>query len=467
MLDCAAGVASLILWRPHWLGGILMWIIVSCAYAEPQGAPHIQWVHCPNGYHAGYSAATMRCGWFDTGQRLDGQPVRLRLTRLQAHPDRPTPHPVIYVPGGPGDPGGQDKNALWQWRRFQQQAGWPADMIVFDPRSTGHSTPRLGCPVNQKHRGSIRMADCFHALGAKTANSLGITAQVADLHRLIQGLGQGSAVLWAESYGAVMVRRLLAKHPDDVRMLVLGSPVLAPKSLAQREPQAFVRWRADQIRYCRHRVTCRLTVPSARFLIDGLIAALEHNPVKIGWGRPPRAAREITINASALRTMLLLSGYQKNQGEKVIATLRHALNQPAALAALAGPLAALKSHGSRRAPVYWSTRCQLAPPKSGYGICRHWPVKRLKPIPVHHFVPTLVLTGQQDVLTPAPKAVHFVLSHPGRQWLPVAGIGHGVLFDSACARQAVRTFIATGGTWLGARHCRNRAPSVSKLNGVE
>jgi pimeloyl-ACP methyl ester carboxylesterase len=48
-----------------------------------------------------------------------------------------------------------------------------------------------------------------------------------DLHRLIQELGVGPVDLFASSGGAVNALALVAKHPEDVRMLIAHEPPLA------------------------------------------------------------------------------------------------------------------------------------------------------------------------------------------------------------------------------------------------
>jgi pimeloyl-ACP methyl ester carboxylesterase len=48
-----------------------------------------------------------------------------------------------------------------------------------------------------------------------------------DLHRLIQAIGGGPVDLFASSGGAVNALALVAKHPEDVRILVAHEPALA------------------------------------------------------------------------------------------------------------------------------------------------------------------------------------------------------------------------------------------------
>jgi len=55
-----------------------------------------------------------------------------------------------------------------------------------------------------------------------------------DLHRIIQQLGRGPVDLFASSGGAVNALALVAKHPEDVRVLVAHEPPIA-SALSDRE----------------------------------------------------------------------------------------------------------------------------------------------------------------------------------------------------------------------------------------
>ncbi len=301
------------------------------------------------------------------GCRIGGQPVRLRITRLQAHPEGPTRHPVIYIPGGPGDAAGQDVSALQAWRRFQQAAAWPLDLVIVDPRGTGLSTPRPFCPTVRGSAGTSRLAECFHRLGRGTAERLGARAQVADLHQLIATLGQGGAVLWAESYGALIARRLAAQHPATCACWFWIRRCCTRSRRGRDKPRPRNGAAASFCAPASRELSCRLAVPSLRATIDALRVWLQKHPATIAIAQPPLSARFVKIDGQMLRTLLLLSAYGHPDDMRVIRLLRRAAAQPAVLAALTGPLMALDRRSPRTAPVYWSTRCQFAQDPGGFG----------------------------------------------------------------------------------------------------
>lgn len=432
--------------KRRWVAQASLVIAGAQACVASTASPGLSWNGCAEDAIGRASAARMQCGWLNTGVRLNGVAVRLRVSRLLARPDRPSRHPVIYVPGGPGDPGGQTGAALRAWRGFQQRAAWPRDLVIFDPRGTGRSRPRPSCP-------KAALENCFKRLGLETAKALSIDAQVADLHRLIQAIDAGRAVLWAESFGAVIARRLQARHPADVQALVLDSPVLKPGRIAQRRRAELDRRRRQLMAGCLEDLGCRLGVPSASALLDGLMARFAVVPQTLAWADVPRRPRTIAVDGQALIAMLLLSGDGPVDSRALIARLRRSLAEPAALVPLAVPVQRLADRGARTAPVYWSSRC-AAPDAHESTICRQWPVAPVAPMARAAPVSTLVLAGSRDVLTPLDVSARFVLDGPQRQLLVVQGAAHGIVLGNACAQGVVRRFLVTEGAWLGAPVCR-------------
>jgi pimeloyl-ACP methyl ester carboxylesterase len=100
-------------------------------------------------------------------------------------------HPVLLIIGSPMGAAG-----------FVTLAGHFADrtVVTYDPRGSGRS---------QRTDGALETTPDEHA---------------DDLHRLICGLEAGQVDIFASSGGAVNALALVAKHPEQVRMLVAHEP---------------------------------------------------------------------------------------------------------------------------------------------------------------------------------------------------------------------------------------------------
>jgi pimeloyl-ACP methyl ester carboxylesterase len=109
-------------------------------------------------------------------------------------PAGPTDHPPLFVLGSPMGASG-----------FQTLASHFPDrtVITYDPRGAERST---------KDDPTSESTPEQHA---------------DDIHRVIEAVGLGPVDLFASSGGAVNALALVAKHPDDVRMLVAHEPPLA------------------------------------------------------------------------------------------------------------------------------------------------------------------------------------------------------------------------------------------------
>src|SRR5439155_24053812 len=95
---------------------------------------------------------------------------------------------------------------------FVTQAGHFTDrtVVTYDPRGAGRSKRTDG------------------------ASETTVEEQADDLHRLIDALGAGPVDIFASSGGAVNALALVARHPEQVRILVAPVP-LGAHELPDRE----------------------------------------------------------------------------------------------------------------------------------------------------------------------------------------------------------------------------------------
>ncbi|WP_158583533.1 alpha/beta fold hydrolase [Salinisphaera sp. Q1T1-3] len=303
----------------------------------------------------------MRCATLSTGGRLHDEPVRLAVRRLQAFPDKKLAHPVVFVPGGPGDAAGLKGAGLRAWRVFQQRAGWPRDLVLYDPRSTGASRPRIGCPPGVTDDDEP-LAACFAAVGAETAGRLGLSAQVADLHRLIVALGEGPVTLWAQSFGAQIGFRLAARYPGDVRNIILDSPVLEAEPLGVRTRHAMQARFQALIAHCARLLPCAIRPIGAGALLRGWLDGVAHAPFLLSHAEIPYPAHRLRVDPTTLLTAWLLAGYGPDHDSAVLAALRHALTDRQRLWPTMAGVARLSAGTAMRTPVFWSSRCAVRMP---------------------------------------------------------------------------------------------------------
>lgn len=463
----------------------LLGITVMLASPRSAMAASITWGDCDLATPEA-SAAAIDCGWLETGDRLAGEAVRLRVVRLRARPDRIDATPVVYVPGGPGSAAGLGPEALSGWQRWQQRARWPRDIVLFDPRATGRSRPRPTCESIRSRRlaaaaqapsagvefdQEARAAEgCYRSLGRETAAALGPAAQRGDLEALVAALGVDAVNLRAVSYGTRIARVYAQANSAQMRAMVLDSvyPFARNDLLALPAQIGGALARLDAS--CAAAPACGRksdAVPSD--LVDNLLARYASRPPTLALAGPEMPVEtRFKVTPYRLLLMVLMASYDANNAADTRARLQRARAGSAdALRPLAERLWRQALDSSRNEAVFWSTRCALGgavpsmsawrdalsrhpaiaaylAPARGAPVCDFWQVPRTAP-PAHDAslaAPALVVSGSEDAVTPPNWARAFADRHPRARLLTVAGAGHGASFTDACAIAAIGDFWA-------------------------
>lgn len=465
---------------------LLLLAVVAGAHAETEARGAIDWGGCPPSAGAA-SAAAMDCGWLTTGERLDGEAVRLRVVVLRASPDRHDPDPIIFLPGGPGDSAGLGAHRLARWRKWQQQAGWPHDVVLFDPRGTGESRPRFQCDKarivpyrRQPDRASSgsftaqgqAMRRCLRRLGPTVIEQLGPAAQLRDLAALANALGAKRVTLWAISYGTRIAQLFAHRHTGRVAQLILDSLVPFDRNellaLPRQIDSAVARLQAR----CSAR-TARCASRNPRAALTTLLARYADAPAQVSLVAYPGLSGRFEVTPYRLLIMLLLASYDTDNEADIAQRLERALRgDSVALAPLAARMASLDRAADRSDAVFWSTRCALAgaqrddewsamlartPMIAPYLVgarqasaCGDWAAPRT-PVPARDAalsVPVLVVAGLDDVITPARWARRFIGRHPRARGAWIADGAHASTLSNDCAQRAVAQFVAEPNTPL-------------------
>lgn len=192
---------------------------LALALSHPRTADALAFTPCPGG--GGFSCATLSVP-LDRSGGLAGS-VTLSLERLQAG-SAPSESAVVALAGGPGqaaipvasDLAGTISPAL---------AG--RDLIVFDQRGTG-SSGRLACSGLEGEGGIATIGQAFERCALQIGAPRGsYTTQesVADIEALRQAMGYRKLVLFGVSYGTKVALEYAERYPQSVEALVLDSVV--------------------------------------------------------------------------------------------------------------------------------------------------------------------------------------------------------------------------------------------------
>ncbi|MEA2323103.1 MAG: hypothetical protein QOD81_2953 [Solirubrobacteraceae bacterium] len=364
------------------------------------------------------------------------------------------------------------------------------DLLLVDPRGTGLSDA-TGCRVPQSATATpavlAAVAACGERLGPRRA-TLTTTEQVRDLEDVRAALGIPRLTLLGASYGTKVAAEYVRRFPASTDRVVLDSPVPVDGLDAASELPSLALPRV--MREVCWPPGCRLLAGDAdpRRALARLVARLQRHAMTGRVVGPTGASRRVRVDTQALYTLLLSSDGDPLMRVDVPAAIRAALDgDPAYLARLVGapagappapdedaidvgrfiaslcvesrlpwrpdaPLA-----GRRAALLAQLTRdaARFAPFPPGVvaaaanaTACLTWPATPA-PDPVAAVappVPTLILSGREDLRTPVEDARRTAAQYPDVRLLAVPDVGHSVLVNDPrrCALRGVASFLAGG-----------------------
>ena len=412
---------------------------------------------------------------------------------------------VIALAGGPG------QAAIPFTSQFVQLLGpivSTRDLIVFDQRGTGLSHP-LSCAAFEHLKSGLTPSAvkiCAGQIG-QTRGLYTTADTVADIEAIRQAGGYEKLVLYGTSYGTKVAERYAQEYPSHVEALVLDSVVPSSGRDAFNETTfAAVRRILHQLcagRSCAH-ITPEPVSDLARLVKRMGSGSLSGRFVN-DLGRPETGR----ISANDLLGVLMAGDFDPILRAEFPAAVRSALNgRTAALARLiARANSGEEAEGEESlsegfdTPLYYSTICEESvfpwarsasakarlaeatsalrtQPASAFSpftkanalalsdvpMCASWPFASAGPevdeAPLPN-VPTLILSGADDLRTPTAGAREVAAQIPDAQLLVVPNTGHSVLGSdpTSCAQNALQALFAN----KPVKQCEDKTPPALAL----
>jgi pimeloyl-ACP methyl ester carboxylesterase len=393
------------------------------------------------------------------------------------------------------------------------------DLIVLDQRGTGKSgllrcsgLERLGTRPNASP-GEMAAAGeaCANALGAARAHYATIDS-VEDVEAVRVALGEPRLTLYGTSYGTKVALAYAKRYPAQVDGLILDSTVLpdAGDPLTRSTLAALPRVLGV---LCAGGGCARFgldPLPDLRRLSARFDAAPASGTAFDGRGR----RRRMLLDASALAQIAVSGDFDPVLRADLPAAVRAALTgdrAPLARALLRAAAVETAKPAEQSDALFAATICEetqqlwdrstpipdrlaaarttvagfpsstfdpfgaLAELKGGTGLCLRWPnapaAPALAPGPLPD-VPALLLSGRDDLRTPLEDARRLAAQLPHARVVPVAHVGHAVLFNdlSGCGLRAVDAFFGvqrTGGCVSARRAVDPTEPPPTRLGQVD
>jgi len=430
-----------------------------------------------------------RCGFLvvpENRSKPEGRTIRLAVAIVPAVAQQPAPDPLVHLTGGPGGVAILEAQQL-------VDAGFnrDRDLILMDQRGTFLSEPALTCEVidrfnrlqvalpldarstRRKHVAATRK--CRRQLVAKGIDiaAYNTTENAADFADLRRALGYDQWDVFGVSYGTDLALTILRDHPEGLRSVILDSTV--PPSIVELSefwPNARDGFQ-NIFRACTAQARCHSSFPNLERTFTKLVRRLESDPVRTTVPDPNTGQpTPVVLDGGALANWLVTMSFYTPSFKDVpsliaqlaagdpqsIATLRLQQVTPPGFVGYGLTYGVICSEwvpfdserevlaqGRDVLPRY--PRSVLAqPPQFTYNFddCRVWDVPAAPASvrePTVSEVPTLILSGSFDSVTPLAWAYAAAETLPNSRIASIPGVGHFVAPESPCAQSVIASFL--------------------------
>ena len=431
-------------------------------------APTAKTVPCPDDLQPQLApGAQLSCGWLQVPESYNtpaSQQIELFWMQLTAE-SKPGNAPLVVLSGGPGD-AASAQLAFWQSSLLHHDY----DIILLDQRGSGRSQPSLDCPEADSAGWISRCRTRLAASGVNLSayNSWNI---VQDLRAFLSALQLQQVNLYGTSYGSRLAWYLARIAPQNIRAMVLDGVYPPPHNhildLAENSQQVLEQVFADCAASLRD---CQDAEPPFAARLYSAVEVMNAKPLAL-----PGNNAETSAHLDGQGYLLWLLGMLDYPA--AIGSLPRIIDQvfegfaPAIIAFDSAirqsdePLPDSHSEGlyfsvtcaehlaldvagrwrARYAEVGGALELALSPvaQQSVYD-CAAWGVEP-KPVvgapALHDDIPTLLLSGAYDRLTP-PRYARIAAASLNRHWHQVfPAAAHGVLEAEACAGELMDAFL--------------------------
>jgi pimeloyl-ACP methyl ester carboxylesterase len=416
-------------------------------------------------------------------RRPDEGTVDVAVARLAAKSSAPEPDPILYFEGGPG--GASLIYADWwaEHRLLQDR-----DIILFDQRGTGYSSPNLSCAeefdaASTSANDVDTYAECYERIAAETDPADFTTREAAwDVVDLMEILDLRDVDLLGVSYGTRLAMVTAELAPDRVRSVVLDS--VYPPGVEALELQAGNAEGAftELFDACAADPECDTAFPDLEAMLESAAAALDADPVEVritdddtGEREPTDAVGADLVDAvfSALYDRLLIPDIPRaislaNSGDP--ARVQDAFDLLYGESVYEAEAAAPEEPDDYAEGLYYSVTCSEEMPMTTLAdvldvaeslesdlrdelvssaeydarVCGVWDAGQTdaEPLePVTSELPALLLAGTLDPITPPHWAREAAQGFAHGYVVELDGVGHGVMDSHLCGMELVREFL--------------------------
>ncbi len=405
-----------------------------------------------------------------------GATLRLAVVIIKSTSVAPAPDPLVMAAGGPGASIVVSAPALLAVTDPDLRG--QRDIVLIEQRGVRYSEPFLFCPelqtlarawvsrplpaAERAARRAETVAACRERLTAEGINLAAYNSleSAADIPWVVSALGYDRFNFYGISYATLLAQHLMRDYPERLRSVILDAPVPLGVDYAAAAPANTQRAFRRFFEYCAADPACAVAYPDLEKRFFELVEELKAHPRIVHFESP---AVEAVVTGDTLVWMLYqhlyyatlpmlpawLAAFADQRGDDLITALgpELLLSMPTngmSFSVRCADEAAQLGAEPDLTGVHPQVAATLREAFSIQADCQVWAVPPLPETalqPVASEIPTLILSGEFDPVTPATNAELLAqrLRHSFAYTLP--GRGHGTFLKHRCPTLMVLDFL--------------------------
>ncbi|MFQ3681055.1 alpha/beta hydrolase [Roseiflexus sp.] len=429
----------------------------------------------------------LECGWLQVPERHaqpDGPTIRLAVAIIKSRASNPKPDPLVMLQGGPGGSTIDTYTQILFASGSRLRDMLDHDIILFDQRGALYAEPSLVCQeqlelvertieqrltYEESNQLSLEAAAaCRQRLADERIDlsAFNSVENAADVAALARALGYEKINLYGVSYGTLLAQHVMRDHPDILRSVVLDAVVPTSVNYLVEAPRSQDRAYTELFNACAADAGCQAAYPNLEQSLITTIERLNREPARIPitddeTGRTYNAVLDGDSFANVIFQIMYASSFIPAVPRIIDDATRNNFR------VLERVLPIIVFDRTFSLGMHYSVICaedadfspEDAPIQEvrpfialdgrrgleGYlERCNIWQVDQLEPVvdaPVVSDIPTLVLSGRFDPITP-PEFGDIAARTLSRAYVyTFPDIGHGAVSASACADAILKAFL--------------------------
>jgi pimeloyl-ACP methyl ester carboxylesterase len=380
-------------------------------------------------------------------------PIRLAVAIFKTPNPHPAPDPVLVLGGGPGGPQLATTGPNINARNLTIFAP-NRDLILLDQRGVGYSQPPLNCQGKELCAGEGINLNAYTTL-----------ENAADVHDLVRALGYTQVNLRGLSYGTRLALTVMRLYPADIRSVELIS--VYPPQVNGYADRAAEMQHAFNVLFqgCAANAHCNAAYPHLPMVFYHLVHDLNTQPITF---QTPQHV-PVQFRGDDLMNWLFQALYDTELIPLLPAVLFHMRNHDyTLLSRIYGT--AVAANETVSLGLFYSVECgedmayttpqaltasvqvlapelrpgMLASLLGDYRGCQFWNVKPVPAVqkePVTSSIPTLIMEGEYDPITPPANGMLTAQTLSRSFFFLFPGVSHGVRTTNLCPREIGQAFL--------------------------